>query len=151
MIFIEALIAAAATVSAVYAGSEFRNDQSQWGRYDLVLFNAADEPSEVALCPDHPEMVVALDPSVARDQEVREAGFAIKFGDDDWSFNCSARTLAPGESVRLGLFFRPDWSNGYGPRVFFRPDENTAFGPRARVTEVVARTSAGELAIGAPE
>ena len=112
-------------VTADYGGSATVNNSSRYNRYDFVLTNHADEAQEVSVCPQ--DVVIAV-----QDHRTQsEPAFAVSFGDDPWSRDCTSRNLAAGERVLLRGFFMEWW-----------PHESIA---RRQSKQITADTSAGRF------
>lgn len=71
-----------------------------WERFDVMLTNTTDEARELSVCPSAARMTS----DTVRSPKF--GAFAISFDEEDWTFNCSTRSLAPGEKVEVGMFFR---------------------------------------------
>nr|WP_298928323.1 hypothetical protein [uncultured Erythrobacter sp.] len=115
MLFEFALLASAAApaFSGEFGGYHFdRTTPNRWERFDLVLTNETDETETVGTCPKQAEMVLKTT------QASRSSAFAIKFEDDSWSFGCSSRSVQPGESITLSLYFRTAFEGGERRDIF---------------------------------
>ena len=94
---------------ASFGGYDQRNDPgTRWERFDLVIENTTDADRSVGLCPSDADMVLLTN------QRSTRSAFAVKFDDASWSFGCDEKMVAAGESVTIGLFFRPGFE--FGPR-----------------------------------
>lgn len=95
-------------VNAEFEGYDWRIDQLRtWERLDVSLTNTSGQSQSFSVCPSDAKLLVQ-----SHRVEATNA-FAIKFDDESWSHNCKARELAPGQSVKLGVYFRSDarWQN----------------------------------------
>lgn len=113
-------------ISGEFLGHVRRNAaQMLWERYDLRLTNRGTAPKTLSFCPNDARMSVRVGveerdldivPGVrfayadARLAAVSDKyvvrGFATAFDGEGWSFNCSAQTIAAGESVDVSFYFR---------------------------------------------
>lgn len=95
-------------VNAEFEGYDWRIDQFRtWERLDVSLTNTSGAAQSLSVCPSDAELLVQ-----SHRVEATNA-FAIKFDNEGWSHSCKARELAPGQSVKLGVYFRSDarWQN----------------------------------------
>ena len=113
------------TVAADYGGSTTVNNSTRYNRYDFVLTNHAQEAQDVSVCPQDVEI------SVHDHRTQSEKAFAVSFGDDPWSRECTSHNLAAGETVLLRGFFMEWW-----------PHERTT---KRRLKQITADTSAGRF------
>ena len=100
-----------------FGGYDQRNDPgTRWERFDLMIENTTEVERSIGLCTSDADMVLLTNQRSAR------SAFAIKLDDDNWSFGCDEKVVAPGESVKIGLFFRPGFE--FGPRRTINVETN---------------------------
>ena len=116
------LTAAVLTVSSPafvgsFGGYDQRNDPgTRWERFDLVIENTTGNERAIGLCADDADMTLLTN------QRSTRSAFAIKLDDANWSFGCEEKLVAAGESVTIGLFFRPGFE--FGPRRTINVETN---------------------------
>ncbi|MBV7260078.1 VCBS domain-containing protein [Erythrobacter crassostreae] len=109
--FLDLALLASVAVTPAFSGEfvGYHFDQTtpnRWERFDLVLTNDTDQPSEIKACPDQAQMIM-------RDHQRSKIGaFAVKFDDGNWSYSCETRSVEAGQSVTLKLFFRARYEPG---------------------------------------
>ncbi|WP_209347804.1 hypothetical protein [Pontixanthobacter sp. CEM42] len=106
-----AALAATPAVVGTFGGYEQSIGETRWERFDLVLTNNSAEQQSVSLCPTDADMVLQTH------QKSTRSAFAVKFDDQDWSFNCTSKDLAAGETLTLGMFFRPAFQPGPSRKI----------------------------------
>ncbi len=99
------------TTGAPFVGSFGGHDRviegrTRWERFDLVVTNTTDAERRIGLCPGNAEMTQLTS------QGSSHSAFAVKFDDEGWSFSCDEKSVAAGESVTIGVFFRPRYEPG---------------------------------------
>lgn len=99
------VLAPATEVSAEFDGYRRRNDGStEWERFDVVLANGTDEARSLSLCAADARQIYRTHRVLAN------PAFAFRFGDENWNHGCGATEIPAGQSVRIGVYFRPGWS-----------------------------------------
>ena len=106
-----ALLAPASGVVGNFVGYEERNAATRWERFDLALINTTDATQTVSLCPTDADVVLQTH------QRSTQSAFALKFDDDSWTFNCTSKELEAGNTLTLGMFFRPAFEPGPSRRI----------------------------------
>lgn len=90
-----------AALSGEFVDYKWRNDVSTgWERFTMAFTNESGEAETLRLCPSDAQMIVETPGDPAR------GSFAIAYGEEGWSFDCTARELAPGERVDVRFYFR---------------------------------------------
>ena len=90
-----------------FGGYDERNDPgTRWERFDLVITNNTEAERSIGLCPRDADMILKTH------QRSTRSAFAVKVDDEDWSFSCAEKLVAPGENVTFGMFFRPAFATG---------------------------------------
>jgi len=87
---------------------------SLWHRYDFRFTNSGSEERILSLCPTEATLYFKNTMAGLTRLE-RLAASALAIDGESWSFNCRKRTIAPGDSVMLGIYFR--WWEGDGVRA----------------------------------
>ncbi|AOL24165.1 hypothetical protein Ga0102493_1118 [Erythrobacter litoralis] len=82
---------------------------SLWHRYDFRFTNSGSEERILSLCPTEATLYFKNTMAGLTRLE-RLAASALAIDGESWSFNCRKRTIAPGDSVMLGIYFR--WWEG---------------------------------------
>jgi len=111
-------------IALEYRGQILRDNLGAlYRRYDLTLANTSDAPETFAMCPRDAKVL-----RIFRGRAQRVHGHAISLDRPSWSFDCGERTLAPGETVDLSVYFRPFWPyfrSGANQSVFMNTSHGT--------------------------
>jgi len=90
-----------AALSGEFVDYKWRNDVSTgWERFTVALTNKTGASETLRLCPRDAQMIVETP------GEPMRGSFAIAYGEEGWSFDCSAREIAPGERIAVSFYFR---------------------------------------------
>lgn len=87
---------------------------SLWHRYDFRFTNSGAEERTLSLCPTDAKLYYK-NTILGRTRLDQLEASALAIDGESWSFNCRERTIAPGDSVMLGIYFR--WWEGGGVRT----------------------------------